>query len=175
MSAQDITLQQYHQWMKINATSHLIRTARQINVFAELRKGQRTLEQLCEAQDLKSDPTSLLLDALIAIGIVEKYGEDYALARAAHLLCQYDDDLGDARWQRLADAAQGNTSGWTTTISSISIMPRQLNGFTPRRPSRPQKSWTSAGKVNRRGYQSWTSGAGQPFGAARWRTAIGKR
>lgn len=110
MSAQDITLQQYHQWMKINATSHLIRTARQINIFAELRKGQRTLEQLCEAQDLKSDPTSLLLDALIAIGIVEKYGQDYALARTAHLLCQYDDDLGDIQWQRLANAVQGKTS-----------------------------------------------------------------
>lgn len=110
MSAQEITLHQYHQWMQINATSHLIRTARKIGILSELRDGQRTLQQLCQAQSLKSEPTILLLDALVAIGIVEKYGNDYALARAAHLLCQYDDDLGDQRWLRLADAAQGTIS-----------------------------------------------------------------
>jgi ubiquinone/menaquinone biosynthesis C-methylase UbiE len=110
MSAQDATLQQYHQWMKVNATSHLIRSARQTGIFAELREGQRTLKQLCESRSLKSDPTKLLLDALVAIGIVEKYGDDYALSRAAHLLCQYDDDLGDGRWQRLPDAVLGKTS-----------------------------------------------------------------
>jgi 2-polyprenyl-3-methyl-5-hydroxy-6-metoxy-1,4-benzoquinol methylase len=110
MSAQDATLQQYHQWMKINATSHLIRSAKQLGILDELRQGQRTLEQLCEPRVLKSAPTKLLLDALVAIGIVEQYAEDYALARAAHLLCQYDDDLGDSRWQSLPDAVLGKTS-----------------------------------------------------------------
>ncbi len=93
--------------MKINATSHLIRSARQLGIFAELRQGQRTHEQLCEALSLKSELANLLLDALVAIGIVEKYEEDYALSRAAHLLCQYDDDLGDERWQKLTAAVSG--------------------------------------------------------------------
>jgi ubiquinone/menaquinone biosynthesis C-methylase UbiE len=107
MSAQDVTLQQYQQWMKINATAHLLRTARQVGIFAELRQGQRTWPQLCDAQSLAPEPTRQLLDALVAIGIVEKYADDYALSRAAHLLCQYDEDLGDRHWQRLNGAVDG--------------------------------------------------------------------
>ncbi len=107
MSAQDRTLQQYHEWMQINAVSHLIRAARQLGLFQELEQGQRTTEQLCEALSLRRDPVALLLDALVAIGIIEKYGEDHALSQAARLLCQYDDDLGDARWQTIVDRAAG--------------------------------------------------------------------
>jgi ubiquinone/menaquinone biosynthesis C-methylase UbiE len=40
--------------------------------------------------------------------MVEKYGDDYALSRAGHLLCQYDDDLGDAMWQRLVAVVRGD-------------------------------------------------------------------
>lgn len=109
MSAQDRTLEQYHQLMQLNAASHLIRAARSLGVIAELREGQRTLEQLREALSLGSaSSTLMLLDALVAIGIVEQYGDDYALSRAAHLLCQYDDDLGDARWQQLAALVRGD-------------------------------------------------------------------
>jgi len=107
MSAQDRTLEQYHHWMTLNATSHLIRAGRQTGIFAQLRERQHTLEQLCERLNLRRMPTKLLLDALVAIGIVEQYREDYALSRAAHLLCQYDDDLGDQRWQQLVDVVQG--------------------------------------------------------------------
>ena len=103
MSAQDRTLEQYHQLMQINAASHLIRAARTLGIFAELREGQHTLGQLCESLSLATSIAESLLDALVAIGIVEKYGQDYALSRAAHLLCQYDDDLGDASWLRLVD------------------------------------------------------------------------
>jgi 2-polyprenyl-3-methyl-5-hydroxy-6-metoxy-1,4-benzoquinol methylase len=110
MSAQDVTLQQYIQWMRMNAATHLIRSARVVGIFAELRQGQRTLQQLCQSRSLQTEPTKLLLDALLAIGIVEQYEQDYALSRAAHLLCQYDDDLGDSRWEKLADAVQGTRS-----------------------------------------------------------------
>ena len=107
MSAQEITLQQYHQWMKMNAATHLIRSAREIGIFAELRNGQRTLDQLCETASLRPESAKLLLDGLVAIGIIERYGDDYALSRAAHLLCQYDDDLGDRRWDALGDLVRG--------------------------------------------------------------------
>ena len=109
MSAQDRTLEQYHQLMQINAASHLVRAARSLGILAELRKGQRTLEQLSESLRLSREPASGLLDALIAIGIIEKYGDDYALSQAAQLLCQYDEDLGDARWQRLPDLVRGQS------------------------------------------------------------------
>ena len=108
MSAQDVTLQQYYQWMKMNAAAHLLRSARQIGLFAELRQGQRTLTQLCESLSLQTDQANLLLDALVAIGIVEQYADDYALSRAAHLLCQYDQDLGDQRWSNVAELVLGD-------------------------------------------------------------------
>lgn len=110
MSAQEITLQQYSQWMKMNAATHLIRAARTTGLFSELRQGQRTLAQLCDAQSLQTGSAKRLLEALVAIGIVEKYGDDYALSRAAHLLCQYDEDLGDRRWEQIADAVRGQRS-----------------------------------------------------------------
>jgi precorrin-6B methylase 2 len=109
MSAQDRTLEQYHQLMQINAASHLIRIARRVGILGELRDGQRTHEQLCEALSLEPGLARELLSALVAIGIVERYESDFALSRAAHLLCQYDVDLGDARWERLTDLVQGTS------------------------------------------------------------------
>ncbi|NNE01229.1 MAG: SAM-dependent methyltransferase, partial [Pirellulaceae bacterium] len=107
MSAQDRTLDQYHEYMQINSVSHFLRAAREVGLLGELSQGQRTAEQLIETLKLAAKPAVLMLDALMAIGIVEKYEDDYALSRAAHLLCQYDNDLGDARWQKLADSVQG--------------------------------------------------------------------
>jgi len=101
MNAQDKTLDQYQQFMKINAAAHLFRSARELGLLKELREGQRTLTQLCEKLSLKPGATKLVLDALVASSIIEKYEEDYALSRVAHLLCQYDEDLGDATWNRL--------------------------------------------------------------------------
>ena len=106
MNAQDKTLDQYQQFMKINAAAHLFRSARELGVLAELREGQRTLSQLCEKLTLKPGATKLVLDALVASSIIEQYEDDYALSRVAHLLCQYDEDLGDATWNRLVGHVQ---------------------------------------------------------------------
>ena len=111
MSAQDRTLDQYHEYMQINSVSHFMRAAREVGLIGELQQGQRTLEQLVNNLSLQEGPTGLLLDALIAIGMIEKYGDDFALSRAAQLLCQYDDDLGDRRWSGLADAVRGKAKG----------------------------------------------------------------
>lgn len=108
MSAQDQTLDQYHELMRINAVSHLIRAARQLGVLNELRNGQQTGAQLCDTLSLAPAPASLLLDGLVSIGIIEKYEDDFALSQAAHLLCQYDEDLGDSRWRRLPDRVRGD-------------------------------------------------------------------
>lgn len=103
MSAQDRTLDQYHELMQINAVSHILRAAREAGVFLQLGKGQHTAEQLCEALHLQKEPAQLLLDALLSIGILERYGDDYAISSAARLLSQYDTDLGDANWSLLAN------------------------------------------------------------------------
>ncbi len=110
MSAQERTLDQYHELMQINAVSHLLRAAREIGILSQLGIGQHTAGQLCESLKLKPSSTLLLLDALLATGIVERYGEDYALSSAARLLCQYDTDLGDAYWSGLSDDLRGNAS-----------------------------------------------------------------
>lgn len=108
MTAQEQTLDQYHQWMKINAVSHLIRAGRKVGIFTALEPGQRTAEQLCEQLSLQAEPTALLLDVLVAIGIIEQYGDDYALSQAARLLCQYDEDLGDQSWESVVDLVRGS-------------------------------------------------------------------
>lgn len=102
-AAGDRTIEQYQQWMQTNAASHLMRAARQCGITARLRERQHTLEELCDSLSLESTTAGLLLDGLVAIGFVEHYGDDFALARAGHLLCQYDEDLGDSRWATLVD------------------------------------------------------------------------
>jgi ubiquinone/menaquinone biosynthesis C-methylase UbiE len=108
MTAQDRTLDQYQELMSINAVSHLIRAARQLAIFDQLLQGQQTAPQLQQALSLSAEPAGLLLDALVAIGIIEQYGDDYALSQAARLLCQYDDDLGDHRWSQIVDFVRGD-------------------------------------------------------------------
>ena len=79
MSAQDRTLDQYQQFMRINAAASLFRLAREMGVLGKLREGQRTLEQLCEKLSLRGEPAKLMMDALVATNIIEQYEEDYAL------------------------------------------------------------------------------------------------
>ncbi len=106
-TAQERTLSQYHGLMRVNASAHLLRVGRHVGLIGELRKGQRTAEQLGELLEWSPHSATLLIDGLIAIGVIEQYGEDYALSRAGHLLCQYDEDLGDAMWDRLGDVVRG--------------------------------------------------------------------
>ncbi|MCC9600329.1 class I SAM-dependent methyltransferase [Stieleria sp. JC731] len=108
-SAGDRTVQQYQEWMQINGAAHLMRAARQSGITAQLREKQHSLSELCEALSLNESIAKLVLDGLVAIGYVEQYGDDYALARAGHLLCQYDEDLGDARLETLAEQLKSDS------------------------------------------------------------------
>lgn len=107
MSSQDRTLDRYQELMQINAASQILRVARQIGLFDQLSSGQKTLPQLAENLGLESDGLSRLLDSLIAISVVERYGDDHALAPVMQLLSQYDADLGDTHWQRLPQLLRG--------------------------------------------------------------------
>lgn len=109
MSAQDRTLDRYQELMQINAASHVLRAAREIGLFDALRTGQKTVDQLAEMLGLRPEGLSLLVDCLISMNVIERYEDDHALAPVMQLLCQYDGDLGDSAWQRLA--AQLRTSG----------------------------------------------------------------
>lgn len=109
-AAGDRTLDQYQDWMLTNAASHVLRAARQLGVVTNLRERQHTLEELGSKLSIAEEHLRSLMDSLVAIGFVEQYENDYALARAGHLLCQDDEDLGDARWERLADRLRGGAA-----------------------------------------------------------------
>lgn len=108
-AAGDRTIEQYQDWMQTNGAAHLMRAARESGITGLLRQKQHTLDELCEALSLDPETAKLLIDGLVAIGFVEQYEDDFALARAGHLLCQYDDDLGDSRWETLVDRIKGSS------------------------------------------------------------------
>ncbi|MBB3206858.1 precorrin-6B methylase 2 [Rhodopirellula rubra] len=110
MSNQDRTLDHYQELMTINATSHILRAARQIGLFDQLAEGQKTVETLAENLKIPQSRVFMLIQSLIAVGIIEQYQEDYALSSTARLLCQYDADLGDVTWNGLADALRRSPS-----------------------------------------------------------------
>lgn len=103
LTNQDRTLDQYLELMTINATAHVLRAGRRIGLFDQLNEGQKTLEQLSENLSIESSRLHLLIESLIATGIVEQYHDDFALSSTARLLCQYDADLDDATWEGLVD------------------------------------------------------------------------
>ncbi|MCO8120777.1 methyltransferase domain-containing protein [Stieleria sp. TO1_6] len=113
----DRTIGQYQQWMETNAAAHMMRAARQSGITQKLRERQHTLDELCESLSLDRTTLGLLLGGLVSIGFVEQYGDDFTLARAGHLLCQYDEDLGDSRWETLGGRLQ--TSGDSDSDAAI--------------------------------------------------------
>jgi len=102
MSAQDRTLDRYQELMQINAAAHVLRSAREVGIFAELREGQRTIEQLTESLQLQKETLELIIECLLSMNVIERYGDDHALSPVMRLLCEHDADLGDASWTRLA-------------------------------------------------------------------------
>lgn len=111
MSPQNRTLDRYQELMQINAASHVLRTARQVGLFDQLRTGQKTADQLAEALQVDRAGLDLLLECLISLSVIERYEDDHALAPVMQLLCQYDHDLGDASWQRLTSLVRGEGAG----------------------------------------------------------------
>ncbi|EGF29835.1 class I SAM-dependent methyltransferase [Rhodopirellula baltica] len=115
MSAQDRTLDHYQELMTINATSHVLRTGRELGLFDALLEGQKTLEVLAERTGLPESRLLLLLRPLTSVGIIEKYAEDYAISSVARLLCQYDADLGDAVWKNASAALKSESQSSVDT------------------------------------------------------------
>jgi hypothetical protein len=102
MSAQDDTLDRYHGVMHVNAQAQILRVAREAGIFDRLGRGQATAEDLIDQLGLDARCTPLVLDALVAMRVLEKYGDDYALAAVTRLLCEFDQDLGNEYWEQLS-------------------------------------------------------------------------
>lgn len=83
------------------AVSHLVRAALETGIVEQLRESQRTMEELATLTKIEERRLRLLVEALISIGIVERYDDLYALAQVGHLVPKELADLGDRYWRHL--------------------------------------------------------------------------
>ena len=101
--AQLQALQAYTRIMDLNGAAQVFRAADELEVFDALETGQKTAAQLAVVCRVEQEPAELLLDALCAVGVVERYEDHFALAQVMHLMPREFRDLGDRYWQHLAE------------------------------------------------------------------------
>lgn len=95
------TIDTYISLMNTNGAAHVLRTAIRLGVVDALMEGQKTVEQLAEACGLKPQPLEWLLAVACQTGLIERYGDDYALSQVGRMLPTEFRDLGDRYWQYL--------------------------------------------------------------------------
>jgi hypothetical protein len=141
-NAQLQALEAYTRMMDINGAAHVFRAAVQLDVFNALATGQKTASQVAAVCRVEEEPVELLLDALCAVGVVERYGDHFALAQVMHLMPSEFRDLGDRYWQHLAEYVrtgrsipraesseldetdfhvEGASSQWTMTPAALDV------------------------------------------------------
>lgn len=103
-------LESYLDLVNTNAKAQLFRAAVELGIFDALSSGQKDLAGIVHSCELKEEPAELLLSALCSVGVVEQYGDDYALASVMHVIPPELRDLGDRYWQHLARYARTGES-----------------------------------------------------------------
>lgn len=102
MTAIDIrALETYAQLMSANGAVQIYRAAQEAGVLRALAGGPAPAAAVALACGTAIRPTTLLLEGLAALGLVESAGETYALAPAARFLTGSYRDLGDSYWCHL--------------------------------------------------------------------------
>ena len=122
--SQDQTIQKYSSLLALNASSHVIRAAMQSGLLSELTQGQRRFGELVEVCDVQPDLANRVLDVLIALGLVEQYGEHFAASQVLHLLSQNERDLGDHFLESLPVQLRGDSRPDTITEYRRSVVAR---------------------------------------------------
>ena len=87
--------------MSANGAAQIYRAAQQAGVLQALANGSATAAAVAGACGTAIHPTALLLDGLVALGLVEPSGETYGLAAVARFLAGPYRDLGDHYWSYL--------------------------------------------------------------------------
>jgi len=95
------TIETYIGLMNTNGAAHVLRTAIRLGIVDALMDGQKTVEQLAEACSLQPQPLEWLLAVTCQTGLIEHYGDDYALSQVGRMLPTEFRDLGDRYWQYL--------------------------------------------------------------------------
>jgi hypothetical protein len=107
--AQQQSIAQLHGMLQTFSAASMMRTAASVGVIKQLMTGQKSLMELCQACQIDERFTLLLLNGLQAVGVIERYEEDYALSQAARLLGKSNSDFGagvfDSLESRLTDPA----------------------------------------------------------------------
>ena len=94
-------LETYAQLMSANGAAQIYRAAQQSGVLHTLAGGPASAAAVAQACGTAIHPTTLLLDGLAALGLVECTGAAYGLAPVARILAGPYRDLGDAYWSHL--------------------------------------------------------------------------
>jgi SAM-dependent methyltransferase len=150
----DQLLPAYFQLMNANGAAHLYREAVRAGILAALEAGEMTAEGVARACGTAVRPTGLVLEALVALALAERSGEEYRLSSLAFLLLSGTyRNLGDEYWAhlpallktdqplvRMDDAAQSEAHyqaqaailGWMLTPAAASAANALAGSLTSR-------------------------------------------
>lgn len=101
MTIDACALETYAQLMTANGAARIYHAAQRAGVLQTLAGGPASAAAVAEACGTVLRPTALLLDGLVALGLLEPVGETYALAPVARFLAGPYLDLGDSYWSHL--------------------------------------------------------------------------
>ena len=99
--ADNRALETYARLMRANGAVQIYRAARQAGLLRALADGPGNAAAVAGACGTAMRPTALLLDGLVALGLVERCSNGYGLAPAARFLSGPYRDLGDSYWAHL--------------------------------------------------------------------------
>lgn len=94
-------LETYAQLMSANGAVQIYRAAQEAGIVQTLAAGPATADTVARTCGAAIRPTTLLLQGLVALGLLEQVGEVYALAPVARFLAGSYRDLGDSYWSHL--------------------------------------------------------------------------
>lgn len=102
MSEQEPILAGYFQLMNINGAAHVYREAVRAGVLDAMRGSRQTADEIAAACKLAARPTGLLLEALAALGVVERVEDRFVLTLLAQMLLSGSyRNLSDEYWSHL--------------------------------------------------------------------------
>jgi len=94
-------LETYAQLMSANGAVQIYRAAQEAGVLQAVASGAASAAAVAAACGTVIGPTTLLLDGLVALGLLEHSSDGYGVAPAARFLSGSYRDLGDAYWSHL--------------------------------------------------------------------------
>jgi 2-polyprenyl-3-methyl-5-hydroxy-6-metoxy-1,4-benzoquinol methylase len=121
--SQKRTIARYQGFFETLSLSASLEAALQLGLLDALREGQMELSELAQRCQCEPEALAALVRVLVAVGILERYGEDLALSQAAQLLAGPDVDLGLGLWRSLP----GFLSGEPRSSDSLASYRRRIS------------------------------------------------